>query len=82
MQQQKQHIFDKPKNVRHLLRMLYLACALLLMADLFIHRHAEHGWESLWGFYAMYGFAACVVLVLLAKQLRKLLKRSEDFYDR
>jgi hypothetical protein len=30
----------------------------------------------------MYGFAACVVLVLLAKQLRKLLKRSEDFYDR
>jgi hypothetical protein len=41
-----------------------------------------HGWESLWGFYAVYGFAACVLLVLLAKQLRKLLKRPEDYYDR
>ena len=82
MPQQRQHLFDKPENVRRLLRTLYLACALLLAADLFVHRHAEHGWESLWGFYAVYGFAACVLLVLLAKQLRKLLKRGEDYYDR
>jgi len=82
MPQQRKHIFDKPKNVRRLLRTLYPACALLLAADLFVHRHVEHGWESLWGFYAVYGFAACVLLVLLAKQLRKLLKRGEDYYDR
>jgi membrane protein YdbS with pleckstrin-like domain len=82
MPQQRKHIFDKPENVRRLLRTLYLACALLLAADLFVHRHVEHGWESLWGFYAVYGFAACVLLVLLAKQLRKLLKRGEDYYDR
>jgi membrane protein YdbS with pleckstrin-like domain len=82
MQKDQQHIFDKPENVRRLLWILYLACALLLAADLFIHRHAEHGWEPLWGFYALYGFVACVLLVLLAKQLRKLLKRREDYYDR
>ena len=82
MQRDRQHIFDKPENVRRLLRLLYLVCALLLAADLFVHRHVEHGWESLWGFYAIYGFAACVLLVLLAKQLRKLLKRPEDYYDR
>ena len=82
MQQDRQHIFDKPENVRRLLRLLYLICALLLAADLFVHRHVEHGWESLSGFYAIYGFAACVLLVLLAKQLRKLLKRPEDYYDR
>ncbi len=62
--------------------MLYLACALLLVADLFIHRHVIHAWESLWGFYAFYGFVACVALVLLAKLLRKILKRPEDYYDR
>ena len=62
--------------------MLYLACALLLAADLFIHRHVIHAWESLWGFYAFYGFVACIALVLLAKQLRKILKRPEDYYDR
>ena len=82
MQQERQHLFDKPEHVRRLLRMLYLACALLLAADLFIHRHVIHAWESLWGFYAFYGFVACVALVLLAKQLRKILKRPEDYYDR
>jgi hypothetical protein len=82
MQQEKQHLFDKPKNIRRLLRLLYLACALLLATDLIIHRHVTHSWDSLWGFYALFGFVACVLLVLLAKQLRKLLKRPEDYYDR
>jgi membrane protein YdbS with pleckstrin-like domain len=82
MQQDRQHLFDKPENVRRLLRFLYLACALLLAAELFVHRHVNHDWESLWGFYAWFGFAACVSLVLIARQLRKLLKRPEDYYER
>ena len=82
MAQEKQHLFDKPKNIKRMLGILYLCCALLLVADLFIHRHVTHAWESLWGFYALFGFLACVVLVLLAKQLRKILKRPEDYYDR
>jgi len=82
MPQEKQHLFDKPENIRRLLRLLYLACALLLAADLFIHRHVTHPWESLWGFFALFGFVACVLLVLLARQLRKILKRPEDYYDR
>jgi membrane protein YdbS with pleckstrin-like domain len=82
MQPQRQHIFDKPENVRRLLRILYMACALLLAADLFVHRHVDHDWESLWGFYAFFGFVACVSLVLIARQLRKLLKRREDYYER
>jgi hypothetical protein len=82
MPQERQHLFDKPENVRRLLGILYLACALLLAADLFVHRHVQHGWETLWGFYAFFGFTACVLLVLLARQLRKLLKRPEDYYDR
>ena len=82
MSQERQHLFDKPENVRRLFRVLYLACALVLAADLFVHRHVEHDWESLWGFYAGFGFAACVSLVLIARQLRKLLKRPEDYYER
>ena len=81
MAQEQQHIFDKPENVRRLLRILYLACALLLVLDLIIHRHVIHAWESLWGFYGFYGFLACVGLVLTAKLLRKILKRPEDYYD-
>ena len=35
----------------------------------------------MWGFYAGYGFVACVLLVLIAKEMRKLLMRREDYYD-
>jgi hypothetical protein len=33
------------------------------------------------GFYALFGFVACVTLVLIAKQMRKILKRKADYYD-
>ena len=45
-------------------------------------RHTTHGWEGLWGFYAIYGFVGCALLVIIAKYLRKVLMRDEDFYDR
>jgi len=81
MSEERQYLFDKPKKIRRLLRMLYLACALLLALDLIVHRHVIHTWESLWGFYGFYGFLACIGLVLTAKQLRKILQRPEDYYD-
>ena len=31
--------------------------------------------------YGIFGFVACVALVLIAKQLRKVLMRREDYYD-
>jgi len=34
------------------------------------------------GFYSLYGFVACVILVLLAKEMRKLVMRDEDYYER
>ena len=37
---------------------------------------------GLFGFYAFFGFIACVALVLIAKQLRRVLLRREDYYDR
>jgi hypothetical protein len=40
-----------------------------------------HSWEGLWGFYGLFGFIGIVVLILLAKQLRKLVMREEDYYD-
>ena len=45
-------------------------------------RHAERSWEGWPGFYAIFGFVACAALVLIAKELRKLLMRDEDYYDR
>ncbi|HIE76988.1 MAG: hypothetical protein HN529_07910 [Acidiferrobacteraceae bacterium] len=78
----KVHIFDKPQNVRRVLWALVAMCIATIGADFVYHRHIVHPWEGVWGFYAIYGFVACVVLVLVAKELRKLLMRAEDYYDR
>ena len=82
MKEEKPGYFDKPGNVKNVLRIFYIICAFLLAADFFIHRHVIHSWEGLWGFYSVFGFVACVVLVLVAKQMRKLIMRSEDYYDK
>lgn len=76
------HVFDKPQNVRRVLHILYGICAVLFAADLVVHRHIEHPWEGVPGFYAIYGFVACVLLVLIAKEMRKVVMRDEDYYDR
>jgi len=75
------HLFDRPRNVRIVILGLYAACIIVLAADFLVDRYADHPWESLFGFYALYGFAACVLLVLIAKGLRKILMRPEDYYD-
>lgn len=77
----RRHLFDEPQNVRRVLRGLYALCGLSLLFEFFVHRHVDHPWEALWGFYGLYGFVACVLLVLIAKELRKVLMRREDYYD-
>ena len=66
--------------MRWVLNSLYACCAVLLAIDFLSHRHSAHPWDSWWGFYAVYGFVGCVLLVLIAKLLRKLVKRPEDYY--
>jgi len=41
-----------------------------------------HDWDDLLGFYALYGFIGCVVLVFVAKWMRIILMRPEKYYDR
>lgn len=82
----KKHLFDRPRNVRRLIWIFFAICVLLLGVDLLFHRHltfAADGFpvEGWFGFYAIYGFVACVLLVLTATQLRKVLMRREDYYD-
>ena len=80
-QGEKPHLFDNPRNVSWLFRGFYGICIVLFILDFILHRHVTHSWENLGGFYALFGFVACVTLVLTAKQLRKILKRKEDYYD-
>jgi len=73
--------FDKPENIKKMLRVFYVICGLLVVADFIVHRHIYHDWENIPAFYAIYGFVGCTVLVLIAKELRKVIMRGEDYYD-
>ena len=73
---------DRPANVNKLVYVFYALCALLLAVDVFVPKHGPFAIEHSFGFYGMFGFIACVVLVLIAKQLRRVLMRPEDYYDR
>ena len=81
MENEKQHVFDNPDNVKRVLYILGGCCVLLFGLDFVIHRHVIHSWENLWGFYPVYGFVGCVILVLVAKWMRTFLMRSEDYYE-
>ena len=84
--------FDKPKNVRFVMRGFYVGCALLVALDMInlvqhltgAHelRHAEHPFESFPEFYVLYGFVGVALLVIVSKGMRKILMRREDYYDR
>ena len=78
---QKSYLFDNPKNVKLVVRGLFGSCILLFLLDALLHRHVVHPWEGFFGFYAIYGFVACVLLVLLAKEMRKVVMRDEDYYE-
>jgi hypothetical protein len=81
MDNEKKYIFDNPDNVKRVLYILAACCVLLFALDFVIHRHVMHSWENLWGFYPVYGFVGCVILVLVAKWMRTFLMRAEDYYD-
>lgn len=74
-------IFDKPKNVKRFLNIFYMSLVMLLIADFFIHKHAEFPWEGAMEFFAAYGFISCVSLIFIAKVLRFFAKRDESYYE-
>lgn len=71
---------ERPRNVTRIFRGLVLVCVAIGLADFLYHKHVHYDFEQWPGFYGVYGFVSCVGLVLLAKQLRRLIKRDEDYY--
>ncbi len=77
---EKKRWLDEAGNVKKVLWALYAVSGLLIAIDLIFHKHAELGFDDAFGFYGIYGFVSCVLLVLIAKELRKFLSRGEDYY--
>ena len=75
------HWLDHPRNVSKLYYAVWVCGLVLVLLDFVMHRHDPIAFAEMPGFYAAYGFIACVLLVLTAKSLRRLLMRPEDYYE-
>ncbi|WP_028316657.1 hypothetical protein [Desulfatibacillum aliphaticivorans] len=73
--------FDKPGNFKKFLRGFFAILIVLLIADLFVPKHPHFPWEYAPNFSAAYGFISCVLLVVVARGLRRIVMRKEDYYD-
>ena len=78
--EEQEYWLDHGKNIDKVFYALCTLCAISVAGEFLIHRHVIHDIESVFAFYGIYGFVGCVGLVLAAKELRRLLKREEDYY--
>lgn len=73
---------DRSRHARTLYWAMWFACALLLAVDPLVHKHGEFAFEAWFGFHALFGLAAGVLVVLVARVLRAAVQRPEDWYER
>ena len=78
----KRYWLDDMRNVYKLFWALVTLCVLLTLADLFYEKHVVYEFEHWFGFFGFFGFSVSFALVLTARELRKILMRDEDYYDR
>lgn len=80
------HWLDDPKNVRRLIWLGVLMLLVLAALEFVVDHHAHFDPKSGVNidakpeFFALYGFFACVVQVLVAKAIGSFLKRKDTFY--
>lgn len=67
-----------------MIRRLWLVFIAILAASVLfefaVHEEPHFAVERVFGAYAIYGFAACAALILIAKAIGLLLKRPDDYY--
>ena len=75
------HWLTRPQSVRKLWWGFSTVLALTLLAQLVFPMKGYFKVDGWFGFGAIYGFFCCLIMVLFAKGLGKLLKRPEDYYQ-
>ena len=71
---------DEPGSATKIFRGLAIFCGILFLLDFAYEKHPHFDVEYLPGFYGIYGFVMFTLLILVAKGLRVLIKRREDYY--
>lgn len=74
---------ESPQRVKTIVYVLICISLGLFIADIWIAKdHVYFAFEKGVGFYAVFGFVACVGMAFLARfVLRPLVSREEDYYE-
>lgn len=65
-------------------KIAYGVLALLVIVDIIVPRHEIHFFgDKIPGFWSFFGFAACVLIILVSKWIgHQGLMKNEDYYDK
>lgn len=75
------HWLTRPRTIRKLWIGFVIVLALTVLAQGLIGIKGYFGIDGVFGFAAVYGFGCCLLMVLFARLLGVLLKRSENYFD-
>ena len=75
------HWLVRPETIRWIWRISIVVLAITVLLQLVIKVKGYFGVDGWLGFGAVYGFLACLAMVLFAKLLGWFLKRNEDYYQ-
>ena len=74
------HWLTRPATIQKLWIGFTVVLTLLVAAEYVVEMKGSFPLSDNFGFPAWFGFAACVAMVLVARMLGWLLKRTEDYY--
>lgn len=75
------HWLVRPLTIRKLWIGFSVVLVIVVMAQTVIYIKGYFDFDGWFGFGAAYGFGSCLLMVLVAKLLGVVLKRSENYYD-
>jgi len=80
------HLIDFLRDrLKLVIRLSYCVLALLVVISIFIDKHHAHTWaeKHIPGFWSLFGFLACVIIILVSKWYGHLgIMTREDYYDK
>lgn len=75
------HWLVRPSSISLIWRLFIGVLAVTVLAQLLVDVKGYFGIDGWFGFGAVYGFLACLAMVLIAKLLGFVLKRDEQYYN-
>lgn len=76
-----QHWLARRSTIRMLSLVALAVLAVATALDAVVHGHPWFGIDGWFGFYSLYGFATCAIMVIFAKVLGWFVKRKDTYYD-